>query len=56
MVPIFGFESFVHILFCSTTGTARAQPVKVEGFEQLMGGDSSLKHETEDKLRSPPTK
>ncbi|KAF2581761.1 hypothetical protein F2Q68_00003846 [Brassica cretica] len=39
-----------------TTGTARAQPVKVEGFEQLMGGDSSLKHETEDKLRSPPTK
>lgn len=40
----------------STTGTVRAQPVKVEGFEQLMGGDSSLKHETEDKLRSPPTK
>ncbi|CAH8375001.1 unnamed protein product [Eruca vesicaria subsp. sativa] len=39
-----------------TTGTVRAQPVKVEGFEQLMGGDSSLKHETEDKLRSPPTK
>ncbi|KAG5394118.1 hypothetical protein IGI04_024081 [Brassica rapa subsp. trilocularis] len=37
-------------------GTVRAQPVKVEGFEQLMGGDSSLKHETEDKLRSPPTK
>ncbi|KAF3551586.1 hypothetical protein DY000_02005705 [Brassica cretica] len=49
-------QSFVHILFCSTTGTVRAQPVKVEGFEQLMGGDSSLKHETEDKLRSPPTK
>ncbi|CAA7034680.1 unnamed protein product [Microthlaspi erraticum] len=39
-----------------TTGTVRAQPVKVEGFEQLMGGDSSLKHESEDKLRSPPTK
>ncbi|KAJ4897185.1 Uncharacterized protein Rs2_23979 [Raphanus sativus] len=40
----------------TTTGTVRAQPVKVEGFEQLMGGDSSLKHETEDKMRSPPTK
>ncbi|ESQ31300.1 hypothetical protein EUTSA_v10003865mg [Eutrema salsugineum] len=40
----------------NTTGTVRAQPVKVEGFEQLMGGDSSLKHESDDKLRSPPTK
>ncbi|CAN8264228.1 unnamed protein product [Cochlearia groenlandica] len=39
-----------------TTPTIRAQPVKVEGFEQLMGGDSSLKHEPDDKLRSPPTK
>ncbi|CAH2043327.1 unnamed protein product [Thlaspi arvense] len=39
-----------------TTGTVRAQPVKVEGFEQLMGGDSSLKHESDDKLRSPPPK
>ncbi|KAL1196419.1 hypothetical protein V5N11_023113 [Cardamine amara subsp. amara] len=39
-----------------TPGTVRAQPVKVEGFEQLMGGDSSLKHDSEDKLRSPPTK
>ncbi|VVB18139.1 unnamed protein product [Arabis nemorensis] len=39
-----------------TPGTVRAQPVKVEGFEQLMGGDSSLKHESDDKLRSPPTK
>ncbi|CAH8280910.1 unnamed protein product [Arabidopsis lyrata] len=38
-----------------TPGTVRAQPVKVEGFEQLMGGDSSLKHESDDKLRSPPT-
>jgi hypothetical protein len=39
-----------------TLGTVRAQPVKVEGFEQLMGGDSSLKHDSDDKLRSPPTK
>ncbi|XP_010519094.1 PREDICTED: uncharacterized protein LOC104798625 [Tarenaya hassleriana] len=38
-------------------GMVRAQPVKVEGFQELMGGDSSLKqHDSDDKLRSPPSK
>lgn len=36
------------------TGTVRAQPVKVEGFSELMGGDSTLKHDSEEnKLTSP---
>ncbi|WCJ32003.1 hypothetical protein M5689_013449 [Euphorbia peplus] len=35
----------------------RAPPVKVEGFQELMGGDASLKHESdENKLRSPSSK
>ncbi|TYH38288.1 hypothetical protein ES332_D12G100300v1 [Gossypium tomentosum] len=35
-------------------GIVRAPPVKVEGFSELMGGDSSLKHEVEEnKLTSP---
>lgn len=36
---------------------ARAQPVKVEGFQELMGGlgDSSMKHDPdENKMLSPP--
>ncbi|KAL8476303.1 hypothetical protein ACS0TY_028829 [Phlomoides rotata] len=34
--------------------TARAPPVKVEGFQELMGGDSSMKHDSEEiKLLSP---
>ncbi|KAL0367911.1 UNVERIFIED_CONTAM: hypothetical protein Scaly_1010000 [Sesamum calycinum] len=33
---------------------ARAPPVKVEGFQELMGGDSSMKHDSEEnKLLSP---
>ncbi|CAA0812533.1 Unknown protein [Striga hermonthica] len=37
-----------------TTGMARAPPVKVEGFQELMGGDSSMKHDIEEnKLLSP---
>ncbi|PIM97497.1 hypothetical protein CDL12_30031 [Handroanthus impetiginosus] len=35
-------------------GMARAPPVKVEGFQELMGGDSSMKHDSEEnKLMSP---
>ncbi|XP_073125902.1 uncharacterized protein [Henckelia pumila] len=35
-------------------GVSRAQPVKVEGFQELMGGDSSMKHDSEEnKLISP---
>ncbi|KAL1536775.1 putative cyclin-dependent serine/threonine-protein kinase isoform X1 [Salvia divinorum] len=37
-----------------TMSMARAPPVKVEGFQELMGGDSSVKHDSEDnKLLSP---
>ncbi|KAL6993224.1 hypothetical protein U1Q18_011339 [Sarracenia purpurea var. burkii] len=36
-------------------GTVRAPPVKVEGFQELMGGDASLKHDSEEnKLNTPP--
>ncbi|KAL3845119.1 hypothetical protein ACJIZ3_002522 [Penstemon smallii] len=36
-------------------GMARSPPIKVEGFQELMGGDSSMKHDLEEnKLRSPP--
>ncbi|KAK3021315.1 hypothetical protein RJ639_045823 [Escallonia herrerae] len=42
-----------HVL-SPNTGMARAPPVKVEGFQELMGGDSSLKHDPEEnKLTSP---
>ncbi|OWM66203.1 uncharacterized protein LOC116201077 [Punica granatum] len=35
-------------------GLVRAPPVKVEGFQELMGGDSALKHDSdESKLTSP---
>ncbi|KAK8606958.1 hypothetical protein V6N13_052710 [Hibiscus sabdariffa] len=37
-------------------GIVRAPPVKVEGFSELMGGDTTLKHESEEnKLTSPTT-
>ncbi|XP_057783902.1 uncharacterized protein LOC131001519 [Salvia miltiorrhiza] len=37
-----------------TMSMARAPPVKVEGFQELMGGDSSMKHDSEEnKLLSP---
>ncbi|XP_023518890.1 uncharacterized protein LOC111782274 [Cucurbita pepo subsp. pepo] len=36
---------------------ARAPPVKVEGFQELMGGDSSSKHDSEEaRLTSPSSK
>lgn len=42
------------IVFCRTMSMARAPPVKVEGFQELMGGDSSMKHDSEEnKLLSP---
>lgn len=32
----------------------RAPPVKVEGFQELMGGDPTMKHDSEEnKLTSP---
>ncbi|KAL2905890.1 Ornithine carbamoyltransferase [Bienertia sinuspersici] len=38
-------------------GTVRAPPVKVEGFQELMGGDTSMKHTPdENKLTSPSKK
>ncbi|KAL7104288.1 hypothetical protein ACP275_08G234600 [Erythranthe tilingii] len=37
-----------------TMSMSRAPPVKVEGFQELMGGDSSIKHDSEEnKLLSP---
>ncbi|OIT03116.1 PREDICTED: uncharacterized protein LOC109225267 [Nicotiana attenuata] len=36
------------------TGMPRAPPVKVEGFQELMGGDATMKHDSEEnKLMSP---
>ncbi|CAL5326757.1 unnamed protein product [Camellia sinensis] len=36
-------------------GTVRAPPVKAEGFQELMGGDATLKHDSEEnKSTSPP--
>ncbi|THF98349.1 hypothetical protein TEA_022587 [Camellia sinensis var. sinensis] len=36
-------------------GSVRAPPVKVEGFQELMGGDATLKHDSEEnKSTSPP--
>lgn len=41
----------------SNMGMVRAPPVKVEGFQELMGGDAALKHDTEEnKLTSPSSK
>lgn len=41
----------------SNMGIVRAPPVKVEGFQELMGGDAALKHDTEEnKLTSPSSK
>ncbi|XWS45026.1 hypothetical protein CRYUN_Cryun15aG0100800 [Craigia yunnanensis] len=38
-------------------GIVGAPPVKVEGFQELMGGDTTLKHDSdENKLNSPPNK
>ncbi|XP_030548478.1 uncharacterized protein LOC115753803 isoform X2 [Rhodamnia argentea] len=38
-------------------GMVRAQPLKVEGFQELMGGDSTMKHDSdENKLTSPSSK
>ncbi|GFQ07139.1 hypothetical protein PHJA_002858000 [Phtheirospermum japonicum] len=38
-----------------TMTMSRAPPVKVEGFQELMGGNSSMKHDSEEnKLLSPP--
>ncbi|GAB2282984.1 hypothetical protein Dimus_017517 [Dionaea muscipula] len=34
----------------------RAPPVKVEGFQELMGGDASTKHESDDTKLTPPSK
>ncbi|XP_019423875.1 PREDICTED: uncharacterized protein LOC109333072 [Lupinus angustifolius] len=37
------------------TGVVRAPPVKVEGFSELMGGDSSVKHDSEENRLTSPT-
>lgn len=38
-------------------GVVRAPPVKVDGFQELMGGDASMKHDSEEnKLTSPTSK
>lgn len=42
------------LLLRRTMSMSRAPPVKVEGFQELMGGDSSMKHDSEEnKLLSP---
>ncbi|KAG9149629.1 hypothetical protein Leryth_023246 [Lithospermum erythrorhizon] len=38
------------------TGMARAPPVKVEGFQELMGGDAILKHDSEENKLTSPSK
>ncbi|KAF9603138.1 hypothetical protein IFM89_033974 [Coptis chinensis] len=38
------------------TVTVRAPPVKVEGFQELMGGDTSLKHDSEENRLTSPSK
>lgn len=44
----------VFFLPCRNMGMVRAPPVKVEGFQELMGGDTTLKHDSEEnKLTSP---
>ncbi|KAL0928124.1 hypothetical protein M5K25_002364 [Dendrobium thyrsiflorum] len=41
--------------WCRNAFTMRTAPVKVEAFHELMGGDSTLKHEPDqNKLTSPP--
>jgi len=38
-------------------GIVRAPPVKVEGFQELMGGDAKSKHDAdENRLMSPSSK
>ncbi|XP_012081684.1 uncharacterized protein LOC105641698 isoform X2 [Jatropha curcas] len=37
-------------------GIVRAPPVKVEGFQELMGGDASLKHDSEENKLTSPSK
>lgn len=38
-------------------GVVRAPPVKVEGFQELMGGDAASKHDSEEnRLTSPSSK
>jgi hypothetical protein len=38
-------------------GIVRAPPVKVEGFQELMGGDATSKHDGEEnRLMSPSSK
>lgn len=42
---------------CRSMGIVRAPPVKVEGFQELMGGDASSKHDAdENRLMSPSSK
>ncbi|XP_048233178.1 uncharacterized protein LOC8273703 isoform X2 [Ricinus communis] len=36
-------------------GIVRAPPVKVEGFQELMGGDASVKHDPEENKRTSPS-
>lgn len=37
-------------------GVVRAPPVKVEGFQELMGGDASSKHDSEENRLTSPSK
>ncbi|GFS39545.1 hypothetical protein Acr_00g0063560 [Actinidia rufa] len=47
-------QSEIFLFGSRNMSTVRAQPVKVEGFQEL-GGDASLKHDSEEnKLTSPP--
>lgn len=34
----------------------RAPPVKVEGFQELMGGDATMKHDSEENKLTSPSK
>lgn len=38
------------------TGMVRAPPVKVEGFQELMGGDTIVKHDSEENKLTSPSK
>lgn len=41
---------------CRGMASTRSQPVKVEGFQELMGGDAKSKHDAEEQKLTSPSK
>ncbi|XVE86876.1 hypothetical protein DITRI_Ditri18aG0071000 [Diplodiscus trichospermus] len=46
----------IHQMQTPNMGIVRAPPVKVEGFQELMGGDTTLKHDSEENKLTSPSK